>query len=48
VFTECANQPLVPELLQRARRPRSYSILPESCRRSAWLSAYSIMRRAFR
>lgn len=48
VFAECANQPVVPELLQRVRRPRSYSILPESCRRSAWLSAYSIISRAIR
>ena len=48
VFSECASQPVVPELLQRARKPRSYRILPESCRKSAWLSAYGIMRRALR
>lgn len=48
VFAECASQPVVPELLQQSRRPRAYRILPGSCRRSAWLSAYGIMRRALR
>jgi hypothetical protein len=48
VFAECASQPVVPELLPRARRPRSYRVLPGSCRRSAWLSVYSLVRRAVR
>lgn len=48
VFEECAGQPVVPELLPAVRRPRSYRILPGSCRRSAWLSAYSLVRRAVR
>ncbi|MEN8106982.1 MAG: DUF6817 domain-containing protein [Pseudomonadota bacterium] len=48
VFAECSRQPLVPELLQRVSRSRSYCILPESCRRSAWLYAYGMMRRVLR
>ncbi len=48
VFAECHTQPLAPELLQRMARPVSYRILPESCRRSAWLSAYDMMRQVLR
>lgn len=48
VFAECSSQPLAPELLQRAGRPRSYLILPESCRRSAWLYACDMVRRVLR
>ena len=48
VFAACANQPVVPELLPRRRTPRSHRVLPRSCRKSAWLFAYGIMRRALR
>jgi (p)ppGpp synthase/HD superfamily hydrolase len=48
VFAECASQALMPELLPQACRPKSYLILPESCRKSAWLSVYGGMRRMLR
>ena len=48
VFAECASQPVVPDLLPRSRRRRSYRMLPESCRRSAWLCVYGIMRQVRR
>ena len=48
VFAECSSQPLAPELLQWAGRSRSYRILPESCRRSAWLYAYDMMKQVLR
>lgn len=48
VFAACTDQIVVPELLPRVSRPRSFRILPESCRRSAWLSVYGIMRHVFR
>jgi (p)ppGpp synthase/HD superfamily hydrolase len=45
VFDECARLTVAPELLQRAPRPRSYRLLPGSCRRSAWLFLYEETRR---
>lgn len=48
VFANCASQPVVPELLPRRRRPRSHRVLPLSCRRSAWLCADVMLRRALR
>ena len=44
VFAECAGQAVVPELLQRVPRIKSYRLLPGSCRRSAWLYLYGMMK----
>lgn len=48
VFAVCAGQPVQPALLPTRRRPRSYRMLPASCRRSVWLFAYEALRRVRR